>query len=830
MASGNTVYDSRDNCNAIIETSTNLLVSGCKNTVIPNSVTTIGNSAFSSCSGLTSIEIPNSVTSIGSDAFSFCSGLTSIEIPNSVTSIGSYAFYYCRGLTSIEIPNSVTSIGDEAFYRCSGLTSIVISNSLIELGFCVFFYCSNLVSITVLAEYPLGEYGAFEGVNKSIPVYVPCGSVEAYTAANWGGFNNFIGLCGGEITVAANPTEGGMVTGGGSYESDTICTLIAMATPGFSFINWIKDGRGISNSETYSFYVAGDACCVANFVQEGATITFADANVKALCVANWDTDGDGELSYVEAAAVTNLGTVFRYNWNITNFDELQYFVGLTSIGNEAFFGCSGLTSIEIPNSVIIIGDYAFADCSGLTSIEIPNSVTFIGEDAFSYCSGLTTIEISNSVTSISYDAFYNCSSLEQIIVDSGNTVYDSRDNCNAIVETSTNALLFGCKNTVIPNSVTSVGNYAFYSCSGLTSIEIPNSVTSIGNSAFSSCSGLTSVEISNSVISLGSSVFRNCSSLKQMIVDSGNSVYDSRENCNAIIKTNTNELVFGCKNTIIPNSVTSIGRDAFSHCSGLTFIKIPNSVTSIGNSAFYSCKDLTSIEIPNSVTSISSSAFSWCNGLTSMIVFAGNPPTTANDAFYKVNKLIPVYMPCGSVETYTAANWAGFNNFIGFCGGTVALSANPEEGGEVTGGGVFGADETCTVTATSNDGYAFGIWTRDGMRVSTNAEYTFYVSGDMDLVALFVPNANITFADANVKSVCVSQWDTNSDGELSYAEAAAVASLGEVFRNNTSILSFEELQYFVGLTSIGGYAFSGCSGLTSIEIPNSVTLIGDYAF
>ena len=281
--------------------------------------------------------------------------------------------------------------------------------------------------------------------------------------------------------------------------------------------------------------------------------------------------------------------------NITNLDlnsPITYqgkSYSVTSIGAGAFANCSSLTSVTIPNSVTSIGDGAFVGCDGLTSVTIPNSVTSIGGVAFFYCSGLTSITIPNSVTSIGESAFNNCSGLTSIVVEQGNTVYDSRDNCNAIIETATNTLIRGCQNTIIPNSVTSIREYsAFSGCSGLTSITIPNSVTSIGDKAFSGCTGLISI-----------------------VVEQGNTVYDSRDNCNAIIETATNTLISGCQNTTIPNSVTSIGDWAFDDCSSLTSITIPNSVTSIGNYAFLGCKSLTSITIPNCVTSIGGGGVPW---------------------------------------------------------------------------------------------------------------------------------------------------------------------------------------------------------------------------
>ena len=279
---------------------------------------------------------------------------------------------------------------------------------------------------------------------------------------------------------------------------------------------------------------------------------------------------------------------------------------VTSIGYYAFGLCSSLTSITIPNSVTSIGSQAFYYCSSLTSVTIPNSVTSIGDDAFSG-SSLTSLTIPNSVTSIGNYAFVLCESLTSI---------------------------------TIPNSVTSIGEGAFQFCSSLTSLTIPNSVTSIGRYAFCDCSSLTTITIPNSVTSIGSSAFEGCFSLTSMVVESSNITYDSRENCNAIIETSTNTLIAGCQNTIIPNSVTSIGNNAFDSCSSLTSITIPNSVTSIGRYAFSGCSSLTSITIPNSVTNIGDEAFSYCSSLTSLTI----PNSVTSIGYY-------AFCDCSSLTT-----------------------------------------------------------------------------------------------------------------------------------------------------------------------------------
>ncbi|MCQ2088193.1 MAG: leucine-rich repeat domain-containing protein [Bacilli bacterium] len=175
------------------------------------------------------------------------------------------------------------------------------------------------------------------------------------------------------------------------------------------------------------------------------------------------------------------------------------------------------------------------------------------------------------------------------------------------------------KKVVLPNTIKSIGEYAFKGCTSLTSIEIPNSVTEIGEHAFDECHKLTSIVIPNSVTEIGSGAFYECN-LTSIVVDKDNKVYDSRENCNALIETASNTLIYGCQNTVIPNSVTEIGEYAFYECYNLTSINIPNSVTEIGSGAFGYCHDLTSINIPNSVTEIGSGAFAWCESLTSIVI------------------------------------------------------------------------------------------------------------------------------------------------------------------------------------------------------------------
>ena len=769
---------------------------------IPNNVTSIGDLAFYGCSGLTSITIPNSVTSIGESAFSGCTKLTSIIIPNSVTSIGQDSFWNCTGLTSVTIPNSVTSIGDWTFYGCTGLTSVTIPNSVTSIGEGTFHGCYGLTSVTIPNSVTSIEGRAFAYCNSLTSVTIP----NSVTSIGWMTFSGCTALTDFYCYAKNVPT---------THSDAFLYTTI-------SNITLHVHAASIDAYETTSPWSGFKDIVSLN-------IDFADANVKALCVANWDTDGDGELSEAEAAAVTSLGGVFTDNSQITSFNELQYFTGLNRIESEAFRGCSSLSSIEFPNSVVEIGYRGFEDCSSLTSVTIPSNVTIIGEHAFISCSGLTSVTISNglttiensafascsgltsitipnSVSSISEGAFYNCEGLTAITVDGNNTLYTSEDgvlfnkaktiivryppaksgtayvipnsvtsiascafqgcssltsvtipnsvtaiagqafadctslssvdipygvtsiefgvfaDCSGLVSvtvpqsvTSIESVAFircsSLTSITIPNGVTSIPAYTFMGCSSLVSISIPNSVTTIGESAFSSCNGMTSITIGNGVTSIGEYAF-DCSALESIEVVEGNVSYDSRNNCNAIIETATNTLLYGCKNTFIPNSVTSIGECAFygcsgltsftipnsvtsigerafsycsgltsitipfsvtsisistfSNCKGLTSLDIPNSVTSIGNSAFSYCSSLTSISIPNSVTSIGSHAFELCGSLTDVYCYAETVPTTDSDAFYLTPiSDVTLHVLESSIDAYqTTSPWSDFKEIV----------------------------------------------------------------------------------------------------------------------------------------------------------------------
>ncbi len=607
------------------------------------SVTSIGEGAFEGCRSLTSVTIPNSVTSIGEGAFGDCRGLTSVTISNSVTSIGSSAFEGCSSLTSVTIPNSVTSIGDRAFAWCSGLNSIEIPNSVTSIGDEAFYNCTSL---PIINNIRYADTYLIEAVDKTLSTYT------------------------------------------------------------------IKDGTK----------------WIGNYAFSGCS---------------------GLTSVTIPNSVTSIGSYAFYQ--CTGLTSVTIPNSVTSIGDAAFGDCSSLTSVTIPNSVTSIGNYAFEGCSGLTSLTIPNSVTSIGYSAFEGCSGLTSVEIPNSVTSIGSSAFEGCSGLTSVTIYSNSIMGKSY----SIYESLRN--IFGEQVTeyIIGNSVTSIGEYAFYQCTGLTSVTIPNSVTSIGSSAFYNCSGLTSVTIPNSVTSIGSSAFSGCSGLTSMEAPAG--FFDVREDSwpsyTKILNQVTvnggelteNELLFinrsyktlqtldvsgvtntefsdeafkgcynlqqlvlpeglqkvsymmvaGCVNLQsinIPASVEEIEQRAFEDCrsiKSITFggssagapgrfnapaasasqlkkignwafynahelqnLEIPEGVTEIGDGAFYGCTYLEEMVLPSSVQTIGDNCFALCAKLQKITVNSVMPPSIQAKTFFDVKRQIPVYVPDEAVSAY----------------------------------------------------------------------------------------------------------------------------------------------------------------------------------
>lgn len=689
------------------------------------------------------------VKEIGYKAFFKCKGITSVTIPTSITYIDYFAFMDCTGLKQIAIPGTVNIIDESSFALCSNLESVTLSEGTKKIGSQAFLACSSLqtidipASVTTIGSKAFGGaqvnhndygYGCYEGCDNLTKVIV-----------HW---DEPISISSETFSNAAN------------------CTL------------YVPKGK----VETYA---NADVWKDFKLIKEfSPNLEFADAKVKEICIANWDTDGDGELSEAEAAAVTDLGSVFKGNTTITSFDELQYFTGLTTIGSYAFSNCRGLTSIEIPNSVTSIGSCAFQNCSGLTSLTIGEGLESVNSDAFKGCNNIATLEYH---CKWAYGGWFNCKeSLSQLILGDEVESVSGFDGCTDLISVD-----FG-------NGLKNIGSDAFQNCSSLSSISIPNNVKTLSSSAFWGCGNLISVSIGSGLETIfmgGSSPFGSCDKLVSIVVDENNPKYDSRNNCNAIIEKESNKLIIGCKGTTIPNSVSCIGDNSFQACHGLTTMNIPQGVTTIGWGAFYGCRDLTNVSIPNSVIAVGKDAFNgtaWFNNQADGLIYIG-----------KVAYKYKGTMPDGTT--------------INIKDGTAGITGYAFDGCS----GLVSVTVPNSVTDIGNNAFqnCSGLTSLDIFEgVTSIGQNAFY--GCSGLTSIDIPEG-VTSIGQNAFEGCSSLSSITFPGSLKKIG-------GYLFGGNGGSASLTSITVGEGVEEIGK-VFHNLKNAT-ITLPNSVTSISSQAF
>ncbi len=647
---------------------------------------------------------------------------------------------------------SVTALGYYAFGGCNALTSIDTPNSVITIGEYAFRECEALTSIsipnsvTTICEFAFSYYRI-----KDI-------TVEDGDSPISFGFKVFEGSLIENLYIGRNWTW-----------------------PSGTFQNAVAENIKLGNSVT----------AIGERAFSGYT------GLTSIDIPNSVTS-IGESAFASCTGLTSI--------DIPN--------SVTSIGESAFFNCTGLTSIDIPNSVTSIENYAFCYCSGLTSVLIPNSVTSIGKSAFKYCSGLTSIDIPNSVTSIGESAFANCNGLTSIDI----------PNSVTSIGVSTFADCSGLTSVGIPNSVTSIGKSAFANCSGLTSIDIPNSVTSIGESAFANCTGLTSVLIPNSVTSIGDKAFYGCSSLKK-------SAYPS--------SIRHNPFSTGIAVGYPTDGIIEDGYIWNEDKTGLYFV--PLSVEG-------------EYTLPESVASIGKDAFTGC-GLTTVNVNSTVVPMMDSQAFAGLYDNCLLNVPDNLFADYmTTSNWHLFENINGgssLDNGNFKYRTNPGDATAILVGPAKSMTEATILAKVSLDNKMYAVKAigigafegqnltkvtfRDGIEII--ADKAFYQNNIQELVLpeavksigdyAFAENTNLASATIGSGVETIGNYAFRKDALAEITIPASVKTIGDyAFAENTNLAS---ATIGSGVESIGNYAFYK-DALAEITIPVSVKTIGDYAF
>ena len=566
------------------------------------------------CRSLKSLVIPDSVTNIGDYAFSGCWSLSSVVIPDSVTSIGDYAFWNCRSLTDIVIPDSVTSIGESAFKNCISLKSFEIPSSVSGIGFGAFDGCESLTNIVIpdsVVNLKGNPFCRWDGELKCLSPYFIYYNKVLFDKDK----SKIIAFRDKDTTSYVIPDYVTSIGNGAFWGCESLTSIVVPEC-----VTSIGDYAFVGCESLTDIVLSDRITSIGGSAFSGCkslkSLVIPDSVTSIGDKAFWNCRSLTDI--VIPDSVTSIGdSAFG---ECSSLSSLVIPDSVTSIGDWAFYYCDALRSVVIPDSVTSIGDKAFSGCESLTNIAIPSSVNSIGNDAFAYCKSLKSLVIPDSVTSIGDMAFCGCSSLKYISIPksviclNGNPFFkwDGKLEClspNFIYEDDvlfnkdkSKIIAFRDKNTtsyVIPDSVSCIGSSAFYDCKSLKSLVIPDSVTSIGESAFEDCFSLRSLVIPDSVTSIGKGAFKWCKFLTNIAIPySVTSIGDGAFNeCSAL------------RSVVIPNSVTSIGDGAFDHCSALRSIVIPDSVANIGDRAFTACYSLSNIVIPNGVTSIGDEAF-----------------------------------------------------------------------------------------------------------------------------------------------------------------------------------------------------------------------------
>ena len=809
--------------------------------IIPKNVTSIKSGTFCGCKSITSVTISDSVTSINESAFYECGNLTSVTIGSGVTSIGDYVFYKCSNLTNIVIPPSVTSIGTHAFYECDNLARVTIGFGVTSVGRAAFAYCKKLTNLSIPNKINfIGDF-AFEG----------CDSLTYNEYGN----GNYLGNTNNPFLVFVNIKN----RDGYSFSLNPNTKIIMNGT---ERTDWIKDywGRGYRREIVPDGAFSGYQNLTNIVIPYGVT-----------CIGEWAFRNCENLASITIPdSVTSIGEKAFYG--CIRLANVTIGSGVTSMKKGLFNSCRSLTKITIPDSITSIDSNIFSGCDNiaynkhnnglylgnannpfliLMGVENKNVLSFkinektkiIYDGAFGDCSNLISVTIPDRVTSIGSNAFSGCSSLENINVSENNTAFSYQDSILYNKEkTKIIVVLTGIKgNVIIPDGVTSIGDWTFYNCTGLTSITLPNSVTTIGKGAFerksySNPPDVTFLDIETIVVGNGLTSLDNLpitSALKSITIGSGitsidNELFKYCENAKIYVSDLKSYLNNFSDNPRVELKIDSLPND----------LVIPDGVTSIKNFAFKGHNNFTSVTIPDSVTSIGENAFSDCNNIKTLIV--GNGLTSLDNLpLTSALKFITIGSGINSINE-NAFNLC--NDLTIFKVDENNQNYSASEDRKI----LFNKDKTTLIAYPSAAG---DITIPDG--VTTITSNAFY--GCSNLTSVVIPDS-VTSVDYNAFLICnnienlVTGNGLTSLDNLPITSALKSITIGNGINsikertfnscNNLTIFNIDENNQNYSVSDDGKILFNKdkttlitCSSAANdVTIPDSVTTVNSGAF
>ncbi len=800
-----------------------------------NGVTAIGKSAFSECRSLSSVTLGDSLISIGKSAFNNCINLTSVAIPDSVTTIGEQAFYNCASMTQVILPDSITTIEDYVFFSCTSLNTIILPERVTSICDNAFLGCDGLTSITIGGSVATIGSSAFRNCPGLTDVYFP-GTEEQWNAISIQGSNECLtnaqlhflldyGTCGENLTWKLD-AEGTLTISGTGAMTDyedryslwhnnhnikrvvieegvthigagifSACTEITEIT--------IPNSVTTIGKEAFSYcYRLKELTISANVTDIGHMAFYACYDLSGIWVdennPNYCSDDRGVLFNKNKTQLIRAPGALRGSYDIPvgvtaiadgafhGCDELKGVTipeGVISIGADAFNYCTVLKEVAIPSSVTTIGEFAFYDCEALEQVTLSEGVNTIGRYAFSLCHALTEVSLPASVSEISYSAFQDCAKLAGIWVNPNNPNY-SCDTYGVLFNKNKTQLIRApgglSGSYAIPDSVTTMENYAFANCTKLTSITISKRLTSIPDDAFYFCSGLADVTI--------------------------------------------------------PEGITQIGYGAFYGCDSLHVLTLPDGLSKICESAFGHCPNLIDLVVPASVTEIADSAFDYGTNLTNVYYLGTHQQWEQLVDNNTISGIENATIHYNCMKPESTGVFGDYSYEFKDC--KITITGYTGEGGDITIPAEIGG---YPVTAIGKDAFRncsgiYSVVIPDS--VITIGDYAFYNCYYLRGVTLgknVTTIGNSAFAASRLQSITIPESVTTI-GSSAFAfcqllgvtipDSVTTIGSGAFYEN----LSLQGVTIGANVTTIGDNAFSGCTGLTGVRFGAKVTTIGEGAF